>query len=112
MKTVLLNTFKFFRQIPLEAYMWGAALIYLFLIDPYKTQHYSLCMFNNLGIEFCPGCGIGRSIAMIFHGDFIHSFQMHPIGLFALIIISARIYKLFKNRNNHQQKTKGLKWQT
>lgn len=112
MKKSFLNIYNFLAQIPLEAFMWAAALVYLFFIDPYKTQHYSLCLFNNLGIDFCPGCGMGRSIAMLYHGDFIHSFQMHPLGLFALVIILARIYKLFKNRNNHQQLTKGIKWQT
>ena len=55
---------------------------------------------------------MGRSIAMLYHGDFIHSFQMHPLGLFALIIIILRIYKLIKDSLNQQQLTKGLKWQT
>ena len=89
------------KQIPLETFMWIGALVYLVFIDPYKIQHYSLCLFNNLGIDFCPGCGIGRSIAMIYHGDILQSLQMHPLGLFALIIICLRIYKLLKIETVH-----------
>lgn len=107
MKISFLKIYYTAKQIPLETFMWIGALVYLFFIDPYKTQHYSLCLFNNLGIDFCPGCGIGRSIAMLYHGDILHSLQMHPLGLFALIIISFRIYKLLKNRNNNQQLTQG-----
>lgn len=112
MKKTFRKIYNYFSEIPLEAIMWIAALVFLLLINPYGEQHYTLCPFSNLGIDFCPGCGIGRSIALIFHGDIIHSFKMHPLGLFALIIISLRIYKLLKNRNTHQQQTKGIKWQT
>lgn len=112
MKKSFLKIFNIIKIIPLEAYMWMAALIYLFFIDPYQTQHYSLCLFNNLGIEFCPGCGIGRSISMLYRGDLMHSLKMHPLGLFALLMILLRIYKLIKNSLNNQQLTKGLKWQT
>ena len=105
MKNLIINIYRLISQIPLEALMWAGALIYLFFIDPYKTQHYSLCLFNNLGIDFCPGCGIGRSISMLYHGDIIHSLNMHPLGVFALMILLLRIYKLIKNRNNYQQLT-------
>lgn len=79
----------------LEAFIWIAALIYLAFINPYSTGHINLCAFNLVGIESCPGCGIGRSISSIFHGDILHSFEMHPLGMFALLIIGLRIVSIF-----------------
>jgi len=76
---------------------WIGALIFVLTINPYGTEHHSLCLFKNLGISFCPGCGLGRSIALIFRGDIVGSFQMHPLGIPALVMIFLRITKLFKN---------------
>lgn len=79
----------------LEALIWIGALLYLALINPYETGHLNLCAFNLVGIESCPGCGIGRSISSVFHADILHSFQMHPLGLVALVMITFRIISIF-----------------
>jgi hypothetical protein len=86
--------FYFFKKIPFEACLWIAGLIYLLLINPYQVSHFTLCPFNNLGLDFCPGCGIGKSISFIYHADFINSFKSHPLGIFALAIILYRIITL------------------
>lgn len=93
------------KTIPLEAWMWIAGLAYLFFIDPYHEQMFTLCPFHNLGLDFCPGCGFGRSIAFFYHGDFLHSFRTHPLGMIGLVIIIYRIYFLIKM--NHKLK----KWE-
>lgn len=91
----IFNRIKYYsRIINPEAIIWIVALAYLITIDPYESDHLSFCLFHNLGINFCPGCGIGRSISMIFHGDFTGSFNMHPLGFFALIILLYRIITL------------------
>lgn len=85
----------------LEAIMWSVALIYLMFINPYELNHFSFCLFNIIGIDFCPGCGIGRSISMIYHGDVLGSLKMHPLGIFALGVIFYRIVTLLqKNKLN------------
>ncbi|WP_394750097.1 DUF2752 domain-containing protein [Spongiimicrobium salis] len=43
-----------------------------------------------LGVD-CPGCGLQRSVALLFHGEFIAAFQMYPaiytlIPLFGILI--------------------------
>jgi hypothetical protein len=76
--------------------MWMAGLLYLMLINPYDIHHFTFCPLKNLGFNFCPGCGLGLSISKIFHFDFIGSFETHPLGMPALIIISNRIYVLLK----------------
>jgi len=73
---------------------WLCAIAVLAVITPGSEPHYSLCLFKLAGIHFCPGCGLGHSISYLLHGDIKASFLSHPLGLFALIIIAGRTYKL------------------
>jgi len=82
------------RIIEWEALYWIAGMVYLVTVNPYQVQKFTLCPFHNLGIGFCPGCGLGRSISFLFHGDFIHSISAHPLGIIAFILIITRIVKL------------------
>lgn len=78
-----------------ELTIWITGLVLLAIMDPATTDvHYSFCLFKFIGIKFCPGCGLGHSISYIFHGDIKASFSAHPLGVFALIIIILRIWKL------------------
>ena len=87
-----------------EALFWSIGLVYLLSINPYQTSHVTLCPYKNLGIEFCPGCGLGRSISFFYHGDFLHSLQAHPLGIIAFVIILVRIVHLVRKKyfNNKQ----------
>ena len=94
-----------------EVTAWMAALVLLAFMNPRSDVHYSFCLFKFIGIKFCPGCGLGHSISYLFHGDLRASFQAHPLGWFAVIVILARIYQLsslhifphFKKYNYGQQ---------
>jgi hypothetical protein len=77
----------------LELILWVAIIIALMLPMP-AEQHFTLCPFQNLGFDHCPGCGLGRSCNMAFHGRIIDSLKMHPFGIFAIIVIAFRIYDL------------------
>lgn len=77
--------------------VWTAALICLACYNPATEPHLALCPLYNLGITFCPGCGLGRSIAYFFHGQFRLSLTTHPLGIFAVIILSFRIIQQTKN---------------
>jgi hypothetical protein len=83
-------------RVPAEAYIWIVALLTLFVLEP-SSAHYTICPFHHLGFTFCPGCGLGRSISYAFAGDLYRSFESHPLGLFALIVLVLRIIKLIKN---------------
>jgi Protein of unknown function (DUF2752) len=87
---------KLFRHFPLELAIWVVGLTAIILTNPYEP-HYSFCVFKMLGWKHCPGCGLGHSIAFIFRGDWKASWEAHPLGGFALIVILQRIYKLGKN---------------
>ncbi|MEO6820598.1 MAG: DUF2752 domain-containing protein [Ginsengibacter sp.] len=87
-----------------ELIFWVTSLILLAMMDPRNSVHFSLCIFKLLGLSFCPGCGLGHSISFLFHGNVSASLHAHPLGIFALIIILIRIFKLFflsfKNHKN------------
>jgi hypothetical protein len=80
-----------------EASVWIVGLLYLAFIHSPGEAHFSICPLANIGVDFCPGCGLGNSITYLFNGDFVSSFNSHPLGIFALIVISKRIFSLIKN---------------
>ncbi|MDH3268709.1 MAG: DUF2752 domain-containing protein [Ignavibacteria bacterium] len=88
---------KIWSLIGFEAFVWILSLFYLIFIHYPGETHFTICPFANLGIEFCPGCGLGNSISYIFTGNFVESFQSHPLGIFALIIIIFRIVTIINN---------------
>lgn len=85
---------NFLRWLSLELIAWVAGLIFLAVISPAVVAPFDLCLFKKLGLPFCPGCGIGRSVSFLLHGDLIRSLQVHPLGPAAFLILSARIITL------------------
>lgn len=53
----------------------------------FKMEEYMLPCFSKkiFGID-CPGCGIQRSVALIFQGEFVAAFQMYP-AIYTLILL-------------------------
>lgn len=82
---------------PLEAVVWLAGLVVMALLPPGEQSHFSLCPLKNLGFGFCPGCGLGHSISYLFHGHLVLSLSAHPLGIFAVIVLSFRILQLTKH---------------
>lgn len=87
-----------FHRLDLEAWIWIVGLLYLAFIEPAHDSHFSFCLFRNLGLSFCPGCGIGRSISFLLHGQIRESLQAHVLGIVALPILLHRIFVLLKHR--------------
>ncbi|SMC69557.1 DUF2752 domain-containing protein [Pedobacter africanus] len=88
---------KRIKRIPFELIFWTTALILLALAKPHvhvTEQHFTLCPLANMGFGWCPGCGIGRSITQLLHGNLAASFKYHWFGLPALMIICWRIVVL------------------
>ncbi len=93
----MINKLKIFlKTFPLEGYLWLAALLILAILN-IESTHVTLCPFNNLGIGFCPGCGLGRSIHYFIRLDFTGSFSAHPFGGVAFLVLLYRIFLLAKN---------------
>ena len=85
---------NFLRWLPLELIVWVAGLIFLAVINPEVVASFDLCLFKKLGLPFCPGCGLGRSVSFLLHGDLVRSLQVHSLGPAAFLILSARIITL------------------
>lgn len=80
----------------LEALIWVGAIVALALTSP--VDHcYSLCLFHHLGLDWCPGCGLGHAISWLFRGDVSASFHAHPLGIPAVLIIGFRVYRIIRN---------------
>ena len=84
-----------FKKAHFEALFWIAAIILLATTDP-TVEHASFCIAKNMGFKFCPGCGLGHSIAWLFRGEFVKSFQTHFFGIPAVIILLYRSFSLLK----------------
>lgn len=93
------NFFLHFEWIVLST-----GLLLMALLDPFSSSA-SYCILDRLGFSFCPGCGLGKSIAHTFRGDFLASLEAHPAGIFAIFIISGRIISIFHRNYKY---TKGV----
>ena len=81
---------------------WIALLTGLLLMaymDPFSNS-VSYCIVDRLGFDFCPGCGLGKSISHTFRGDLSASLEAHPAGIFAIFIILGRVFSIF--HRNHK----------
>ena len=83
------------ERFPLELLAWVTALFLLAFSNP-ALHHYTFCPLSNLGLPWCPGCGLGRSISALFHLDFSASLKYHWFGIPAFLILLNRIWQLSK----------------
>jgi hypothetical protein len=96
-----LKIFTVVRQLPTEALIWTLALLGLAWFQPLNDAHFTICPLALAGFDFCPGCGLGRSISYLFHGQFSQSIQTHPLGLVAVFILVHRIITLTLTHIKH-----------
>lgn len=85
----------------LEPFIWTAALLLLFFMDPSK-EGASFCVFKLVGFKSCPGCGIGHAIHHALHLNFQRSVQEHILGIPGTIAILYAIFKSFINLNQNK----------
>lgn len=81
---------KIFRR-HFEWVAFSCGLIALALMNPNIDHGSSLCFFDWVGIPFCPGEGLGHSIAYTFRGDIANALQANVVGPFAIVILISRI---------------------
>ena len=88
------------RRIPLEAWIWTAALLGLAFVGPSLEGHLTFCIPSWLGLDFCWGCGLGRSIGHALHGNALASWEAHPLGFITIGVLVGRIITLIKRSTN------------
>lgn len=70
-------------------------LILMATLNPYSTDT-SWCLIELMGFTYCPGEGLGRSIAFLFRGELTKSLEMNLMGPIAVVAMSSRIILLWK----------------
>ena len=60
-------------------------------MNPYAASGASWCLFESIGISFCPGEGLGHSIALIFRADFSKALEANLLGYLAVPTLLGRI---------------------
>ncbi|WP_187262567.1 DUF2752 domain-containing protein [Pontibacter beigongshangensis] len=81
----------------LEAAVWVAGIAALALTDPEAKHLFSFCPVSWVWEGGCPGCGLGHAIGFLFRGMLAASWQAHPLGVPALLLLLWRVFVLFKN---------------
>lgn len=66
--------------------------------DPYGSSEFTWCLLEWIGIPWCPGEGLGHSIAFMVRGDIHNSLSSNFMGLPAIIIIGLRTVFLIRSR--------------
>lgn len=114
MATLLKNHRSKFMRFIKKHFEWTiflTGLILLAFMNP-EVQSSSFCLFDMAGITFCPGEGLGHSIAFTFRGDFESALNAHFAGPLAVLILSLRIINrwqqlIFNHNTNIRKDTNG-----
>lgn len=93
-----------FIQKHLEWIVFSAGLILLGMMSPENTG-ISFCFFELIGIDFCPGEGLGHSIAYTFRGDLNSALEAHIAGPATIFILTSRILYVWHNIYNQSKLT-------
>ncbi|NBC66301.1 MAG: DUF2752 domain-containing protein [Bacteroidetes bacterium] len=91
--------FKYYFFFHFEWIALLSGLILVAVLDPF-SQTASICPIDRMGFDFCPGCGLGRSVGFAARGELTASLQSHPLGLFAIVVIFIRIGTIFRRNYN------------
>lgn len=96
-QSVIKQLQRLYAGIRMEPIIWLAALLSVALLDPGSFGGFSLCPLKNLGVDYCPGCGLGRAVSFLLHGDVSESVHSHVLGIPATLILIFRIFSLLNN---------------
>jgi hypothetical protein len=83
------------RSVPTEAWLWPAGLLAVALADPHAAEWFTVCPFDWIGralggVDFCPGCGLGRAVGLMARGAWRASLETHPLALPAVALLLIR----------------------
>lgn len=89
-----------------EVVAFSIGLLLLAWMNPHADGE-TFCLFEQAGLSFCPGEGLGHSISFIFRGELYKSLQANMLGFFAITILVTRVIHLaLKNYHyNHNQQS-------
>ncbi|MBB6611446.1 DUF2752 domain-containing protein [Pontibacter sp. Tf4] len=74
---------------------WLSGLLALAFMKPDAAHLFSLCPFSYV-LEWCPGCGLGHAVAWLFRGEVVASWEAHPLGVPAIVLLFYRCVYLVR----------------
>jgi len=86
---------KRMNQWPLELIFWIGSMAAILTINP-EVEAISICPLHQMGLDWCPGCGLGRAMNLLASGEFQASWSLHPAASLAYGAIFHRIWVLLK----------------
>ncbi len=92
-----------------EWFVLLAGLLMMAVLDP-RTAGEGYCLLEWMGITWCPGDGLGRSIAWATHGEFYKSLEYNIMGIPSIIIIGGRVLYLVDGEFHLTDKIRSLIW--
>ncbi len=98
---------QFFKN-HFEWVAFASALAVMAMMNPYVDNGPSWCLFELAGFTFCPGEGLGHSIAFLFRGDFAQAVQSNVVGPFTAVILLSRVLYLLYNNFKDNSNLKGF----
>lgn len=81
-----------------------SGLIVMGMMNPYIDNGTTWCLLEQFGASFCPGEGLGHSIAYFFRGDVSNALEAHLMGPAAILIITSRVLYLLKQYFDKKKK--------
>ncbi len=73
---------------------WGAVIaaavaacaggVCLYVFDPARSGFYPLCPFHAVTGLHCPGCGSGRALHQLLHGNVLAAMRLNPLAVVLL----------------------------
>lgn len=67
-------------------------ILFLYAYNPILKNTLPPCPIYYFAKLYCPGCGTGRSLYALLHGDFIQAFRFNP---FFIVILPFLLYFVF-----------------
>jgi hypothetical protein len=58
--------------------------IYLYAFNPAGSGVYPICPFHSITGLHCPGCGTGRALHQLLHGNVLAAMRLNPLGVLLL----------------------------
>ena len=86
------------KDFPWEATLWIVGIMLVVIPDPSLERTWTLCIFDWIGLSFCPGCGLGHAVAYLFRGELMLSLQAHLLGIPVVVVLLGRSISPLKER--------------
>jgi hypothetical protein len=70
-------------------------VVVLYRVNPDSTWWMPPCLFHRVTGLYCPGCGTGRALHRLLHGDLVGAWRLNPL---MVLVIPLLVYLVARSR--------------